>query len=283
MTGTEKKTKYITCARCGADVFTTGPRTKYCLACATQIRLENQNKRRSGKGKLDPAHTKHITCVICGKDVVVSSKATHAKYCPECSAKALKTSKGKYRDKEANTITCVRCGAEVVVKDRRAHNRMYCDDCQKVVYAELRKKAKIAFNERKRTAVGLQGNQKRCARCGVIFEAQGSKKYCDDCRRFARNEAQRNSREKHKETRTGICTRCGKEFEFVFRGSERALCDDCRYKLGGRPKSEPKKRKKKKGPTLKEIERAANEKGISYGKYKAIEYMKKLKGAKKND
>ena len=269
--------RVIKCARCGEDVFTTGPRTKYCLACATQIRIENQNKRRSGKGKLDPAHTKHITCEICGKDVIVSSKAARAKYCPECSAKAFKASSKKYKDKERNTITCVRCGAEVVLKSPQASNRMYCDDCQKIVYAELNRKAKAAAKERKRTD-GLQGNQKRCARCGVIFEKRGYRKYCDDCRSLAKNELTRASYEKRKNKLTGTCHRCGIEFTYIYTGNERALCDDC--KSGSHAEREV-KRKKKRGPTLEELERAAKEKGMSYGKYKAWLYMQEQKGAKK--
>ena len=43
----------------------------------------------------------------------------------------------------------------------------------------------------------------------------------------------------------------------------------------------PKKRKKKRGPTIEEIERAAKEKGMSYGQYKAWLYIQEQKGAKK--
>ena len=73
------------------------------------------------------------------------------------------------------------------------------------------------------------------------------------------------------------------EFTFFYvGGQERALCDDCKNRKGGRPKPLPKKRKKKRGPTLAELERAAREMGMSYGKYKAWLDSQKQKGAKKS-
>jgi len=128
--------RVIKCARCGEDVFTTGPRTKYCLACATQIRIESQNKRRSKKGKLDPAHTKVITCEICGKEVIVPAKAARARYCPECSSKAYKASTKKYRDKEKNPpvgetveTTCIICNKSFSYEYRGGKRREFCNMC----------------------------------------------------------------------------------------------------------------------------------------------------------
>ena len=124
----------------------------------------------------------------------------------------------------------------------------------------------------------------QCKKCGVdvvVPLKAAVAKYCPKCAAEAKREAQRKSREKHKETRTGICHRCGAEFTFVFvGGQERALCDDCKNKKGGRPKPLPNKRKKKRGPTLEELERAAKEKGMSYGRYRAWLYMQEQKGAK---
>jgi len=272
--------RVIKCARCGSETPATGPRTQYCPSCAYIIRLEKQNARRSN-GRKHAEHTKIITCEICGKEIVVSSKAARAKYCPECSSKAFRASAKKYKDKEKNTIICVRCGAEVVLKSPQASNRMYCDDCQKIVYAELNRKAKAAAKERKRTD-GLQGDQKRCARCGVIFEKRGYRKYCDDCRSLAKNELTRTSYERMKNKRIGICHRCGIEFTYIYKGSERALCDDCKniYKSGSHAEREV-KRKKKAGPTLAELEREARKKGMSYGKYKVWLESQYQKGAKK--
>lgn len=126
----------------------------------------------------------------------------------------------------------------------------------------------------------------QCKKCGVdviVPLKATAAKYCPKCAEEAKREAQRRSREKLKETRTGICHRCGVEFTFFYvGGQERALCDDCKNKKGGRPKPLPKKRKKKRGPTLAELERAAREMGMSYGKYKAWLDSQKQKGAKKS-
>jgi uncharacterized paraquat-inducible protein A len=125
----------------------------------------------------------------------------------------------------------------------------------------------------------------QCKKCGVdvvVPLKAAVAKYCPKCAEEAAKEARKRSREKRAETRTGICHRCGVEFTFVFvGGQEWALCDDCKNKKGGRPKPLPKKRKKKRGPTLAELERAAREMGMSYGKYKAWLDSQKQKGAKK--
>ena len=231
----------IICAKCGNETVATGPRTKYCLACATQIRIENQKKRRSGGLKDGAPHTKHIICEICGKDVVVSTKAARARYCPECAAKVFKASTKKHRTKEKRwmlaeprIIKCERCGCEVVLTDARSFNRKYCDDCQKIVYAELHKKADA-----------LRGKQetKRCARCGVVLEKQ-NRKYCDDCRAIARNEQEAAKRRRQREG----------------------------WRTGDLPE------KKKKKPRVSQIENlnaAARQAGMSYGKYVAMLAMKK--------
>ena len=240
--------RVIKCARCGEDVFTTGPRTKYCLACATQVRIENQKKRRACGLKDGTPYTKHITCAICGKDVVVSTKASRAKFCPECSARAYKASAKKYKDKEKRwmlaeprKIHCERCGCEVILTDARSFNRKYCDACKKIVYVELTKKAHDAYRERKNPGV------KRCARCGVVLENRRSnQKYCDDCRAAAKFEKEAARKRRQRE--------------------------------GWRTDELPEKKKKK--PRVSQIEKlnaAARKAGMSYGKYVAMLAMKKGK------
>ena len=138
-------------------------------------------------------------------------------------------------------LKCARCGCEVVLKSPQAMNRKYCDDCQKVVYAELRKKAKDAYRERRRTD-GLQGNQKRCERCGVLFEKQGFRKYCDDCRSIMKREQDAAKKRKQRE--------------------------------GWRTSGLPVRRKKK--PRVSQIEAindAARKTGMSYGQYQALKAM----------
>ena len=139
------------------------------------------------------------------------------------------------------TIKCLRCGCEVVLKSPQAMSRKYCDDCQKVVYAELRKKAKDAFIERNRTD-GLTGNQKRCERCGTIFVRQGFRKYCDDCRPIVKREQEAAKKRKQRE--------------------------------GWRTSELPVGRKKK--PRVSQIEAindAARKAGMSYGQYQALKAM----------
>ena len=239
--------RVIKCARCGEDVFTTGPRTKYCLACATQVRIENQKKRRACGLKDGTPYTKHITCEICGKDVVVSTKAARARYCPECAAKAFKASAKKHRTKEKRwmlaeprIIKCERCGCEVVLTDARSFNRKYCDDCKKIVYAELTKKAHDAYKDRKNPE-----GKRRCARCGVVLEKRrGNQKYCDDCRAAARREQDAARKQKQRE--------------------------------GWRTGELPEKKKKK--PRVSQIENlnaAARKAGMSYGKYVAMLAMQR--------
>ena len=136
-------------------------------------------------------------------------------------------------------------------------------------------------------AARTSGNTKviQCQKCGVdvvVPLKAAVAKFCPKCAEETAKEARKRSRERLKETRTGICHRCGAEFTFTFiGGQERALCDDCKNKKGGRPKPLPKKKqKKKKGPTIEEIERAAKEKGMSYGQYRGWLYMQEQKGAK---
>ena len=233
--------RVIKCARCGEDVFTTGPRTKYCLACATQIRIENQKKRRSGGLKNGAPHTKHITCEICGKDVVVPSKAARAKYCPECSAKAYKAATKKHRDKERNTITCERCGAEFVSTNIRGPQRKYCDECKESAYKETNRKAFHAWAERRKN--GLP-NMKICDICGAVFDSKGGggRRYCDKCRIEVKREAERQKQRKKRE--------------------------------GWRCTDLQQKRKKPRVSQIDSIQRAAHEAGMSYGKYKALMFMK---------
>ena len=81
---------------------------------------------------------------------------------------------------------------------------------------------------------------KQCARCGLVFEKKGFRKYCDDCRLIVRREHDRARREKEK----------------------------------GKPK--PIKPPKPK-PHISQIDRLVKEAraaGVSYGRYVAMQYIK---------
>lgn len=234
--------RVITCARCGNETVATGPRTKYCPPCAYFTRLEKQNARRTQQDK-HAEHTKVITCEICGKETVVSSKAARARYCPECSMKAFKASTKKHRAKEKRwllaeprIIECERCGCEVVLEDARQFKRKYCDACQKIVYAELHKKA---------DALRGKQEQKRCARCGVVLEERRSnRKYCDDCRTLAKREQEAAKRRRQREG----------------------------WRTGDLPE---KKKKTPRVSQIVNLNEAARKAGMSYGRYVAMLAMKK--------
>jgi len=132
--------------------------------------------------------------------------------------------------------------------------------------------------------------RKRCARCGVVFEKQGFRKYCDDCRKIIKQEQTNDSRERKRkaligETIEATCKICGKPFSYVYGGGmKRAYCDRCSIR-GNQVvynSSEP-PRKKKKPPRVSQIETvndAARKAGMSYGQYQAWLYMQEQKGAK---
>ncbi len=173
------KPRIIKCARCGKETEATGPRSKYCPEC-------KEEEKRGG------ARVKHIKCAICGKDTVVSIKATHAKFCKDCSGQA-------YRETRA------------------------------------------AWKRRER------------AREGKAYAG---------------------------EKITSFCTVCGKEFSYIYNGYYVARCEECREK-GGRAAQPIRRREKRPGNTrLDAAQRAAQELGMSYGKYKAMLAMQKMKKAK---
>ena len=184
------------------------------------------------------------------------------------------------------TLKCARCGEDFVLTSPQAMRRKYCDDCRGIVYREMHRKASAAFKERKRSD-GLHGNQKRCARCGAVFEKQGYRKYCDDCRGIVKQEQTNDSRERNRrkrgtligETIEATCKMCGKPFSYVYGGGmKRAYCDRCsigRSQVVYYGSDEPPRKKKK--PRVSQIEainEAARASGMSYGQYQAMRYMK---------
>ena len=136
-----------------------------------------------------------------------------------------------------------------------------------------------AFHEAMATARKV-GKTKviQCIRCGadVIVSVHAARaKFCPKHAAEEKKKEQKAFRERQMKSQTGICHRCGVEFSYIYKGKERAFCDECKNRKGGRPKSLPKKPKKKRKPTIDEIQRAAHAAGMSYGKYQAMLAMKK--------
>ncbi len=119
----------------------------------------------------------------------------------------------------------------------------------------------------------------RCINCGaevvVSTQARGAK-YCPECAETFAKAARKAYRERRQELRTGICHRCGVEFTYIYKGNERALCDECKYCYGGRPKGGSKKR-----ITLAQVEKSARDEHMSYGKYQALRFMQRQREVKK--
>ena len=155
----------------------------------------------------------------------------------------MKTTQGKTkrhcgRFAEPWKIKCKRCGCEVVLTNRQASRRKYCDACQKIVYAELRRKSAVAWWERQKSGV-----KRLCVRCGVVLESpRRGQKYCDDCRALAKKEKEATRRNMVKELQ-----RTGK----------------------------PPKEKKPRVSQIVNLNEAARKAGMSYGRYVAMLAMKK--------
>ena len=122
--------------------------------------------------------------------------------------------------------------------------------------------------------------QKRCERCGALFEQRGYRKYCDDCQSIVKNEQTRESRERKKnppvgETVEATCRECGITFSYVYRGGlRRQYCNVC--SANRRIEDIEKIPRKKKKPRVSQIEAindAARKAGMSYGQYQAMKAM----------
>ncbi len=213
--------RIINCAKCGKIIEARSPRTKYCPSCAYEVR---QERAKAFYEALKAARGEPIK--------------------PKELKKPIEPKKRKWELAEPRIIKCGHCGREVVLTDARSHNRKYCDDCKKIVYAELTKKAHDAYKDRKNPE-----GKRLCARCGVVLEKRrGGQKYCDDCRAAARLERDAARKRKQKQ-REG-------------------------WRIGELPE---KKKKKPRVSQIDSIQRAAHEAGMSYGKYVAMLAMKKGK------
>ena len=141
---------------------------------------------------------KHI-CVRCSEEFV--SRVHNAKYCPVCRPLAYLEGARKYKQKHALRLKthrqnkqrerndrrrkiCARCGA---VFKPHGNNSTCCDTCRPIVASERTKEYYRTNAERinaeRRTDLPPQFKEKRCERCGVVFNPKtGNGKYCINCR-----------------------------------------------------------------------------------------------------
>ena len=179
----------------------------------------------------------------------------------------------------ARIIKCERCGKETEATGTR---QKYCPTCSK----EVRAGGKIEIVN------GARVKHIKCAACGedtVVSIKAAHAKFCRRCASQAYKETQaawkRRTRAKtgkawQGETVTSYCTDCGKEFSYIYNGYYVARCEECRGK-GGRASQPLRKYGRRPGNArLDAAQRAAQEAGMSYGKYKAMLSMQKGKKPK---
>ena len=169
-------------------------------------------------------------------------------------------------------ITCARCGKETEATGPRSK---YCPECKE---EEMRGGARVKHI--------------KCAICGkdtVVSIKAAHAKFCKECSGQAyketraawkRRERKKAGKELQGEKVTSYCTVCGKEFSYIYNGYYLARCEKCMGK-GGRASQPLRKCEKRPGNTrLDAAQRAAQELGMSYGKYKAMLDIQKMKKAK---
>lgn len=183
----------------------------------------------------------------------------------------------------ARIIKCARCGKETEAAGPRSK---YCPACKE----EIRAGGKIEIVN------GARVKHIKCAICGkdtVVSIKAAHAKFCRECSGQAYKETRaawkrrvraQSGEAQNGEKITSFCTVCGKEFSYIYNGYYLARCEKCRGK-GGRAAQPIRRYEKRPGNTrLDAAQRAAQELGMSYGKYKAMlamQKMKKPKAAKK--
>lgn len=163
---------------------------------------------------------------------------------------------------------CEFCGKEFATIDLR---KKYCN-------AECRDKAAQLRDRQKRQSAGAE-KKAICACCGKEFSKGRKKLYCSaECYNEA---AKQRGKARYAETRTEskvICALCGKEFR---RGKDRkAYCSiECASEARNVKEVYSMKRDRKKSQ-LAITNEAARNAHMTYGQYKAMQYMKTMEGIK---
>ena len=173
----------------------------------------------------------------------------------------------------ARIIKCAKCGKETEATGPRSK---YCRACKE---QEQRGGAKVKHI--------------KCAICGkdaVVSVKAVQAKFCKDCAGDAYKEARKDwkRRQKKKEGKatkgdreTSYCTVCGKEFSYIFKGYYIARCPKCTGKGGKASFPQERYSRRPGNGRLDAAQRAAQELGMSYGKYKAMLALQEMRNPKK--
>lgn len=160
--------------------------------------------------------------------------------------------------------------------------------------ADIRRKYVNRINDRKRreeARIARESVKVTCPTCGKKFVSKKGKRYCsDDCRRKA--EKKRN-RERYQQLKGKLsegkivkCGCCGKEFN-TKNGGSKYCSKDCRLIMSRRVSAEYNRNKREltkafmarrsetKSNGIDAVAAAAKAAGMSYGQYKAAEFLKR--------
>ncbi len=146
-------------------------------------------------------------------------------------------------------------------------------------------------NRRQEARIAQESVKVACPVCGKKFVSKKGKKYCsDDCRRKAEKKRNRERYQKLKgklsEGTIVKCGCCGKEFN-TKNGSSKYCSKDCRLIMSRRISAEYNRNKREltkaymarrsetKSDGIDAVAAAAKAAGMSYGQYKAAEFLKR--------
>lgn len=160
--------------------------------------------------------------------------------------------------------------------------------------ADIRRKYVNRINDRKRreeARIARESVKVTCPTCGKKFVSKKGKRYCsDDCRRKAEKKRNRERYQQFKgklsEGKIVKCGCCGKEFN-TKNGGSKYCSKDCRLIMSRQISAEYNRNKREltkafmarrsetKSTGIDAVAAAAKEAGMSYGQYKAAEFLKR--------
>lgn len=160
--------------------------------------------------------------------------------------------------------------------------------------ADIRRKYVNRINDRKRreeARIARESVKVTCPTCGKKFVSKKGKRYCsDDCRRKAEKKRDRERYQQLKgklsEGKIVKCGCCGKEFN-TKNGGSKYCSKDCRLIMSRRVSAEYNRNKREltkafmarrsetKSNGIDAVAAAAKAAGMSYGQYKAAEFLKR--------
>ena len=184
------------------------------------------------------------------------------------------------------TKKCVVCGK---LFEMNRNKKTCSSEC-----ADIRRKYVNRINDRKRreeARIAQESVKITCPVCGKKFVSKKGKRYCsDDCRRKAEKKRNRERYQKLKgklsEGTIVKCGCCGKEFN-TKNGGSKYCSKDCRLIMSRRISAEYNRNKReltkafmmrtetKSSDGIDAVAAAAKAAGMSYGQYKAAEFLKR--------